>query len=138
MLRSMRQLPRRNCQRWFMTTTHQVQRTNGLLRRTEMHSQGFCKLFFFSDPKNSFLLLWCVSFAFFLVIHAFTLISILYLIFSLFCWKTNCILVVASLLPIVGYVNSFISLPLVCCCISSLKISLCLLEIGFDLVFLLM
>ncbi|XP_048438142.1 glycolate oxidase 1-like isoform X3 [Pyrus x bretschneideri] len=39
----MKQLRRRNCQRWFMTTMHQVQKMNGLSRRTNAHFRGFCK-----------------------------------------------------------------------------------------------
>jgi len=44
MLQSMKQLQRKNCQRWFMTTMHQGQRISGLWKRIEMHSLGFCNL----------------------------------------------------------------------------------------------
>jgi len=41
---SMRQLPSKNCRRWFTTTLHQGQKINGLCKRTEMRSPGFCNL----------------------------------------------------------------------------------------------
>jgi hypothetical protein len=93
-----------------------------------------------SDPKSSFFwssLLICFSFLS-LVSHAFALMSILYLRFSFFIFfpekKFEFIL-----FPTVAYVAYFvISLPQVCCWISSLTIYVCLLKIGFDLVFLLM
>ncbi|KAK1418125.1 hypothetical protein QVD17_27264 [Tagetes erecta] len=39
---SIKLLPRRNCQRWPMTTMRLVLRISGLLKRTEMLSQGSC------------------------------------------------------------------------------------------------
>lgn len=99
MLPSMRQLQRRNCQRWFMTTMHQARRTNGHWRRTEMRSQGFCKPFSTETPKVvSFgLVCWfffpgkqCFCFDVYLVLKVF------FFLFS-FSWKicwvhpfTNC------------------------------------------------
>lgn len=54
---SMRQLPSKNCRRWFTTTLYQGQKINGLCKRTEMHSPGFCNL-----PTNFFYLIFICLF----------------------------------------------------------------------------
>ncbi|XP_025981358.1 (S)-2-hydroxy-acid oxidase GLO1-like isoform X2 [Glycine soja] len=47
----MRLLQSRSCQRWRLTTTHLVQRTSGLCKRTEMPFPEFCKIFSLFRPR---------------------------------------------------------------------------------------